>query len=229
MQAYPLGYDTARRVLTLGRAVFFGDSDADLPSGRSPLLRRDDLTPQFGYVGSRYADVRVLLLGINPGHGTQNIVRTATDGRMMPAHINFAEDPSPARFLEAQQKYKAECEHWHIWKRHCAAVIGAGKLSLEDVAYSNCLPWRSGSASNFSDFVARRAVELYAYPLIEELKPTLLIALGKRAAEILRLAGKTLPPLIVWNRAQVATEAVLRDRANAAAQVFTLLRRQQRG
>jgi hypothetical protein len=59
---------------------------------------------------------------------------------------------------------------------------------FDEIAYSNCLPWRTASESGFEDCVARSAVELYVQPLIEELKPAAIVAMGKRAASILALA-----------------------------------------
>jgi hypothetical protein len=66
-------------------------------------------------------------------------------------------------------------------------------------------------------------------PLIDELQPSLVIAMGKRASEILALSKRKAPPLVVWNRAQAATEAVLRERANSAAEVFSILKLQGSG
>ena len=219
----PLGYKAAKAVIRAGRRAFFGSARNDLPSGRSPVLRKDDLTPQFGFVGSHYADARVLILGINPGNGPSNDFRTPGDEMMMPALRRFAADPSPQNFEAATEAYKIQCQRWHVWKRHCAEIIGAGKLSLEDVAYSNCLPWRTGSKSNFSDFVAQNAVERYAFPFIAELNPRLVVALGKRASQILSCVPRKLPQVIVWNRAQAATPAVKRERAASAAAVFKAL------
>jgi hypothetical protein len=219
----PLGYRTARSVLSLGRAALFGNELTDIPSNRSPLLQRDDLTPQFGYVGQRYARKRVLLLGINPGNGPDNLNRSAVDARMIPILVRFAQDPSPEHFLQAQRAYEAECKTWPIWRRHCAEITGAGKLALDEIAYSNCLPWRTDSQSKFDDHVAERAASLYARPLIEELQPSAVICVGKRASSIVRMAGEALPPVIVWNRAQAATAAVLAERRRAAAEVFALV------
>jgi len=214
-------------VLAAGRAAFFGDATSDLPEKRSPLLAADDRTPQFGYVGAEYLRARVLLLGINPGKGKETEVRSRTDARMMPALVQFAQHPSHESFIRAQQAYKVECQTWHIWKRHCNEVIGAGKLSLEEIAYSNCLPWRTDSDSAFGDAVGERAATLYAHPLIEELRPLIVIAMGKTAANILRCTGKQLPHLIVWNRAQAPNPAVLEARDAAAAEVFHVLGRRQ--
>jgi hypothetical protein len=223
MNRQPLGYLTALNVVKLGRAAFFGDMDADLPPNRSPLLRKDDLTPQFGYVGRGYTTTRVLLLGINPGNGRETINRSVTDERMMPALIKFAQHPSPENFKAAQQAYQAECSSWHIWRRHCAEITGAGKLSLDNIAYSNALPWRTGSESKFGDSVAANAATLYSHPLIDELRPSVVICLGKRAAAIVTIGDPNLPHMIVWNRAQAATPSVLLDRRRAAEEVFAIL------
>jgi len=220
----PLGYKAAFEVVRIGRAAFFGSATADLPQRDSEELRRDDQIPQFGYVGSEYTGVRVLLLGINPGNGPKSAVsRSPTDSRMMPTLAAFAADPSVPNFLRAQDAQKVECQTWQIWRRHCAEIFGAGGMSLEQIAYSNCLPWRSGSESNFDDQVAANAARLYALPLIDELAPAVVIAVGKRAADILRMGGRTIEHLVVWNRAQAATPPVLQERKAAAEQIFTLV------
>ena len=220
VQESPPGYRSAVSVVAAGRAAFFGELEADLPANRSALLRADDLTPQFGYVGAHFSGPRALLFGINPGNGPETVSRSATDARMMPALVAFSADPTPVTFVAAQAAYRAECQTWHVWKRHCSEILGAGRLSFDDIAYSNCLPWRTGSNSAFSESVAKKAAVLYAYPLIDELKPSVTIAVGKRAAEILHLGGRPPPGLIVWNRAQAATDAVREERAEAAREIF---------
>jgi hypothetical protein len=226
MQVDPLGYKTARKVLfDHPREAFFGDID-DLPKHPLKLpdklreeLRRDDLTPQFGYVGERYSKTQVLILGINPGNGDPD-ARSNADEEMMPALIRFADNPSsPELFDQAQKAYKTGFVKWR-GSRHFIDVIGAGKLELEDVAYSNCLPWRTESRAGFAPAVEQNAAKLYACPLIEELKPMLIIAFGKRAEKILRLCrSRAIPPLITWTRARAATPAVRAERDKAAAEI----------
>jgi hypothetical protein len=139
MDLNPLGFRTARSVLDCGRAAFFGTADADLPVGRTGDVAADDRIPQFGYVGAAYANTRVLLFGINPGNGHQNDARSAGDARLMPALHRFVVERTPEAFIAAQAAYQTACQAWPVWKRHCAEVIGAGRLSLDDVAYSNGL------------------------------------------------------------------------------------------
>jgi uracil-DNA glycosylase len=104
-------------------------------------------------------------------------------------------------------------------------VIGAGKLSFEEIAYSNCLPWRTGSKSNFADEVADNALKFYALPLIQELTPRVIVAMGKRAAAILETADREIPEVITWTRAQAATESVKRERVDSAARILSAVGR----
>ena len=128
----PPGYIAARKVVEIGRAAFFGSLISDLPEQRHESLRQDDLTPQFGFVGAEYSRAKVLLLGINPGNGPSHGI-TPADQRMMPPHRMFASDPTTENFLAANAAYARECVGWPVWTRHCAEVIGAGKLSLGKV------------------------------------------------------------------------------------------------
>ena len=220
----PLGYRTARRVIELGRAAFFGIGDADLPKNRSAQLQADDRTPQFGFVGSRYSPARILLFGINPGNGSETEMRSASDARMMPALARFAADPSPEHFVAAQRAYQAECTGWRTW-RHCARILEAVGLEIEQIAYSNCLPWRSDHETRFSRDIATRAATLYAIPLVEELKPRLIVAISKRAERILSLGGRPTSNVVIWNAAHALTDRVREERDQAIAAIQSHLAR----
>lgn len=220
----PLGYLAAKHVLELGRSAFFGWANGDLPQHRSDEISQYDKTPQFGYVGARYRETRVLLMGINPGNGPSDFP-TSSDRQLMPALVKFAQQRSPESFIEAQRAYQSVCRGWDIWKRHCSKVIAAGRLSVDKIAYSNCLPWRTESESGFSGAVAERAAKLYAYPLIEEVEPHVIIAMGKRAAEVLGLCERSLPPVIPWNCSRAATLKVVQERSDTAARISAMLKR----
>lgn len=220
----PLGYRAALSALEKGRSEFFGGAEVDLPESRSAEIAKDDLIPQFGFVGSSFARTRVLLIGINPGNGPDG-KRTAGDEIAMPVLRRFFEERSEVSFSMSQHAYKGVCESWPMWRRHCSEVIGAGRLLMDEVAYTNCLPWRTNSKSTFSDDVGRRAAQSYAYPLIDELNPKVIIALGKRAASILKLGGRDFEDLIVWNRAQAATKEVIADRTATAARILQAIGR----
>ena len=216
-----LGFATACTVLTAGRAAFFGDDTRDLPVRASQLLREDDRTPSFGFVGPRFAEHRVLFMGINPGNGARNDARTDDDNIMMPKLRTFAETPSPETWAGASAAYAKACVRWPVWKRHCAFIIGDRPLlGLDEIAYTNALPWRTASNAAFGDDIARNAARLFAKPFIEELKPKVIVALGKRANEILSHAGR-LPDtkIFVWDRSQAATPNVVAGRKRMADEI----------
>lgn len=218
----PLGYMAAVRVLRLGRSAFFGGDKIDLPRGRGMDVAKDDLIPQFGYIGENYHMYRVLMLGINPGNGDDN-KRSSSDSKMMPILAKFAKDLAQESFVDAQNAYRENCQKWAIWKRHCSEVFNAGKLSLGDVAYTNCLPWRTDSESNFSDHVAAKSLEIYVNPLLDEIMPTVVIAMGKKVEKILAMSNRKIKNIIVWNRAQAPTPSVLNDRQRAANEIFRII------
>jgi hypothetical protein len=164
-----LGFKAARGALEKGRCAFFGSLNCDLPIGRSETLRKDDQIPQFRYVGLDYASKRVLLLGINPGNGNRNDARTHEDVRMMPALRHFAENPTEENYVNAMQAYKNECQNFRVWHSHCKKVIESAGVTYEQIAYKNCLPWRTQSQSKFGKDVAMKTAELYLRPLIREL------------------------------------------------------------
>lgn len=118
----------------------------------------------------------------------------------------LAEFSSPESFTRASAAYMQECVKWPVWTRHCAEVLGAGGLAFDEIAYSNCLPWRTG---NLGLVMRRRTTAmLYVRPLLDELAPRVVVAMGKRAAAILAMAGPIDGTLIVWNGSQAATPLV---------------------
>jgi hypothetical protein len=114
MQSTPLGYRTACQVLAAGRGAFFGGVDIDLPERQTAFQRKDDLLPQFGYVGADYSISRVLLLGINPGNGQEMAEESAADQTTMSSKLSFVQAPSVKNFVEAEANYKSDCQTWHL-------------------------------------------------------------------------------------------------------------------
>jgi hypothetical protein len=219
----PLGYLSARRVLDLGRSAFFGSDDADLPKAESDEVAVDDRTPQFGYVGSNYAERRILLLGINPGNGLRN-GRNDGDAAVMPALYEFCAHPTIANFIRAQRKYEEVCSAWRLWGTECQALLADSGLRSSDVAFTNALPYRTGSVAAFPRAVAENAAKHYVASYITELKPKIIVSLGKRASEILSYAGGAVTAEeVVWNRARAPTAGVLVQRQAALSQLFQLL------
>jgi hypothetical protein len=222
MPLEPLGYWAACRVVDLGRQAFFAHAAEDAPFADSDQIAEDDLLPQFGYVGSRYEARRVLLLGINPGNGPR-AVRSTGDRTAMPALRRFVTQKTPASFVAAQQAYRSVCEGWAVWGRQCYELLRSSGLDMEDVAFTNALPWRTASQSAFAKHVAKKAAEHYTGPVVRELQPRIIVAVGKKAAQILEYAGLPSASVVTWNRAQALTQSVLAEREAATRQLVELL------
>jgi hypothetical protein len=138
----------------------------------------------------------------------------------MPALYNFFERRDELSFVEAMTAYKAVCETWHIW-RHCRPWMTAANLNLEDIAYTNLLPYRIRSGANYSDLIALKALDEYLVPLIKELKPKIVVALGKRRPfEELLTKKSSGMSIFAWNRAQASTEAVIKERSDTAREIL---------
>jgi hypothetical protein len=84
----------------------FGSPNVALPVRTSTVVAADDLIPQFGFVGRCYESRRVLVVGINPGNGS-NDGRSLSDEEMMPVLHRFIAEPNETTYevaLEAQAK-----------------------------------------------------------------------------------------------------------------------------
>jgi hypothetical protein len=217
----PLGFRAALQTVELGRAAFFSHAVEDMPVAESEQIAADDLLPQFGYVGSRYENRRILLIGINPGNGPRK-QRSTGDETAMPALLHFVTQRTPESFQAAQQAYRKVCQGWAVWGRQCDELLSAGGLGMEDIAFTNGLPWRTASQAAFSKAVSRKAAQLYVDPFVRQLQPNVIVAVGKRAAEMLEHAGHLSEAVVVWNRARALRPSVVADR-EAAAKKFSVL------
>lgn len=225
MSNLPPGFLAASKAAAIGRGAFFSHPDEDLPVAESDEVAADDLLPQFGYVGSQYNKRRILLLGINPGNGPRR-TRSSGDEAAMPALRDFIAKRTPESFVSAQKAYRSVCEGWAVWGRQCNELLAAGDIGMEEVAFTNALPWRTATGSGFSKGIARAAARLYVGPVVKELAPRIVIAVGKKSGEMLDYAGYLTESVVVWNRAQALRPQVIADRQAAAAKFAKLLNEQ---
>ena len=200
----PIGYRVACRTVELGRAAFFSGRDVDIPDAKSPQIHSDDRLPQFGYVGSNYSAKRILFLGINPGNGPR-ASRNAGDEVQMPMLERFVAEPTVGNFQRAQNAYREACQNWFIWGRECNELLKCGGLQIDDLAFSNALPWRTKSEAAFGRSVERLAALHYVQPLLGELRPRIVVAVGKKVQRILNDGGSPTASLVVWNRSRALT------------------------
>lgn len=141
----------------------------------------------------------------------------------MPALHRFVSDKTPEAFLASQDAYRSVCHGWAVWGRQCFELLRSSDIDMDDLAFTNALPWRTASQAAFGKSIARRAAALYVSPVVAELQPRIIVAVGKRAAEMLELAGLMSPSVVVWNRAQALTPPVMEERKEAASKLLNLL------
>jgi hypothetical protein len=153
---------------------------------------RDDAIPQWG--SFRGAD-SVFLLGINPG-GDSSVPRSCTDARLLPVWENFQRDPTVENFVQAQQVYTEELQRTKYWAQHVAPVLEALAVRSDDVTLCNCIPFRTPDTKWSA--ATRRAAAGYIRDVLETIRPSCLVAMGKLAADVAQDAGRH--PDFVWNR-----------------------------
>ena len=111
----------------------------------------------------------------------------------------------------------------------CSELLQSVGLSIDEVAFTNVLPWRTASTGQYHKTVSRKTAFLYVEPYLEELQPQLIVAVGKKANEALDFLGRLPAEVVVWNRARAATPAVIAERKEASKRLIELLQGAKRG
>lgn len=163
------------------RAELYGAlGDDQLPK----YLEEDARLPFLGFVGPKYAVGGVILLAINPGGGGETYqARTAQDAQLLPLIEQFL-NSSPTnvsqRFKAMSTDYANQIHTWNL-RRILFPVIDACGKELDEIAYLNCFPYRTAGdkrpRSHALDSSWRQVVE----PILGALRPSVAIALGKKA------------------------------------------------
>jgi len=187
-QDVPLGYHAACEVVRVGYETMFQGCEKLIPQASDLALEKANQTPQFGFVGPRYAETRVLVLGVNPGVVKRDKVKER-DRRSLDALRSFQIDPTPGRFLAAQAANRIALESWRDENRHWKHLLVRTSLTFDDIAFSNALPYRS-DANKTSAQLRLAAAAHYTWRLVAELEPRLVICFGNTAAAILTHSGR---------------------------------------
>ncbi len=205
-------FQVAKALLIAGRGHLFESPTKDIPHASSDIIAKDDLIPQFGFVGSTYDVRRVLVLGINPGNGPR-ASRSAADAKMMPALHAFVSSPEETTYAVAMQAQMDAFPNWPASKEIGPILENEG-IARTEIAYANANPYRAGKGESKDAFPStdreRLAANGWVLPLLTALMPTIIIAHGKKAADVIQhcnFRAKTL----VYNRNR---NQVLRSEAN---------------
>lgn len=170
-----------------------------------PLHLADDAETMFaGYVSTRYRAGNPLLLAINPGGGGDTYtVRTAEDRRFYPLLRQLRDADGAASLLPFEAINRAFAEvlpRWNVM-RIVAPVLDATGATLDDIAYLNAVPYRTRGDKEPSVPAKASAWSLVTGPSIRALHPGVIVALGKKAGNVLdRFHEEEGPPVFTLPR-----------------------------
>ena len=169
-------YEATLNAVRLSRSDIFGLSDTQLPISEP----KDSEFPQIGFVGRGYHRGGTVLLGINPGGGGDAYTRTSEDARLLHMIQDVRSgEATPDKLRTIFDQCAANMRTWNLW-RIVAPTLDACGIAQSDIAYLNWCPFRTRADSMPHAHAMRRARDAYLAPLIRELAPVRIIALGKK-------------------------------------------------
>jgi hypothetical protein len=172
------------RAARVSRADLYGISpDQQLPA----YLTTDARTPFLGFVGHKFTAGGVVLLAINPGGGGKAYQhRPPQDQEILPlieAFVCSAATEASRCFRAMSNNYAKQVQTWNLW-RILNPVLQACDKELSEIVFLNCFPYRTAGDRMPQVLALRASWVTIIEPLLAELKPNKVIALGKKAGGV---------------------------------------------
>jgi hypothetical protein len=192
--------DTFHDVARLRREELFGDNRL------TPITCIEDAqTAAMGWVGRDYTPSGILMIGINPGGGTDTYRRNPTDALLYGRLRAFRDATGGARsaaFTAANDTWVSIQRTHAIW-RLISEVLAAARIRAEQAAFLNMLPFRTRGDKPAPWAVMQQAWARATSRQVAALAPGAIVCLGYKAADALaRLAPlEELPPVFRLKRA----------------------------
>ena len=127
-----------------------------------------------------------MFLGINPGGGSPGYTcRTAEDEHLFPklaAFQNVSESLRDEAYLDLVSACSEVLPKWNIWLL-VDSILKASRQTLSSVCFVNWCPFRTLNNNMPYAAAMRRSHQLVLHPLLGELKPKRIFALGKKAGD----------------------------------------------
>lgn len=164
--------------------------DACVRAGDYKILRDDrDNLPQPGYVGPRYEDSRVLLIGQNPGVASGNAAHDPLEREyvLRLRAVGGGDATAIARLNEHQRAYMEA--RWTIYKQCLGPLLAQSGLTLADVAYLNAVRCRTHANATPSKLMATNCDRLQFEAWLRALRPRAAVCIGVAVAG---MAGRAL-------------------------------------
>lgn len=147
----------------------------------------DARTPAPGWVGSKWGG-GTLLVGINPGGGGDKYRGNPSDEELYRLLRAFRDaqslDKQASEFEKLSQAWTHIQKSHNIW-RIIEKIIDATGETESEVGFMNVLPFRTRMDKAPPSKDLQRAWDMVALPQIEALRPLRIIALGKKAWDVM--------------------------------------------
>jgi hypothetical protein len=175
----------------------------------------DARIPQLGFIGRQFRAGNIVLMTINPGGGRDAYSKTDEDRRLIPMIDKARSEPFNEEYLEEVFDLVAQnMRTWNLW-RIVSPTLKACGLNQSQVAIVNWCPFRTRHDAMPLAADMTKCRDLVVLPMLKALRPTKVIALGKKVGEPLtmQLGHKyrifTVPRTIGDSRVSPEAEAVL--------------------
>lgn len=177
---------TYHSVAGLNAMDFYPADDQGLERRMPQNQREDALVPAVGWVGRRYRPGGVAFIAINPGGGGDAYRMPREDDvelyRLMRAFRDAPPDQVSGRFDEL-------CDGWmqiqaknHGIHKPVSLVLEALGRDLQEAAFLDLVPVRTREDRMPTKAMVQASWERFTRPLIERLRPGLVIFLGMKAS-----------------------------------------------
>lgn len=192
--------DAFHKAASISRATLYGSQcDRQLPAH----LQSDARVPFLGFCGPCYRSGGVVVLAINPGGGGDTYsTRTSQDSELIPLIERFVAS-SGAQLRPAFERmcasYAAQVQTWNLW-RILQPTLQAACIRLEHSCYLNVFPYRTAKDALPAVSARQTAWREVISPLLTQLNPSIVIALGKKAGRIAQALHIEPPRLFVVPR-----------------------------
>jgi len=169
---------------SISRATLYErEHDLQLPLN----LQSDARVPILGFCGPRYVVGNPVLLAINPGGGGDDYrERHARDEELIPlieAFVRASQSAQGAAFEKMSLAYMQHVQNWNL-KNILEPTLDACGKNIDEVCFLNLFPYRTRMNRRPSAKALNSAWIKVIAPLLSELRPMLLIALGRKAGSI---------------------------------------------
>ncbi len=175
-----------RAQMKIERRDIFGDRDRSLMPVKE---RRNAKVMSPGFVGPHYCVNGVVLLGGNPGGGTDTFVRRPHDRLTYPAYRRLQSAKTDVQVEDAfaglTRAYIEAIPKWRMWTiiEPCLQAVGR---DLHEVAILNAVPYRTRRNRPPRSRDIELSYRLFLGPKLAFLQPQIIVALGDVAKKALQ-------------------------------------------